>query len=282
MPPAFALGGPPRALPIPILAPAHMRALANGPVHGRRSPPVSAALAQWATGRGVEYSVRPAQGHEVWPAADLHCSAFYPRGVPDFLVGPLLRLDRVISIIAGQQYEASGRGRFACLVAAEEGGGWEAEGDAAAGSEGGWGKSVLGAAFPEGVRQGLGVPHERQGVLGVAVVDTLGQHLPSVPRVVDGRTTWQKMQGVAYISNLAVSPAARRQGVGKALVVAAEAAAREWGCHIAALHCDPANEGASGLYAGFGYSHPDGVEGCEEFVGSGLKRTCQLLVRPLG
>eukprot|EP00803_Ostreobium_quekettii_P010173 evm.model.scf_232EXC.7 EVM.evm.TU.scf_232EXC.7 scf_232EXC:91892-93198(+) len=274
------LGGPPQALLLALTARQVASSCRSWPAKpGRRAPRVSMALAHFPTGRGVEYSVRPARGHEFWPAADVHCSAFYPG---DFLVGPLLRLDRVMSIITGEQFDSSGRGRYACLVAvAKEREGEEEVVVARRGRDRNWLLAALASAFPDGVRNGMGVSHESQGVLGVVTVDTLGQHVPSVPRVVDGRTVWQNKEGVAYISNLAVSPGTRRQGVGKALVVAAEEAARGWGCDIAALHCDPSNADAFGLYSGFGYRRPDQVEGCEELAGSGSRRTCQLFVRRL-
>jgi GNAT superfamily N-acetyltransferase len=63
---------------------------------------------------------------------------------------------------------------------------------------------------------------ERLGLLGSVVVDMQGQHLP-VQRVQKGPfVAYEKPQGIAYISNLAVAPKARRQGVGEKLLKAAE------------------------------------------------------------
>jgi ribosomal protein S18 acetylase RimI-like enzyme len=58
---------------------------------------------------------------------------------------------------------------------------------------------------------------------------------------------------VAYISNVAVAPAARRRGVARAVMAEAEALARAWGCRSAALHCNPKNAAAWALYRALGY-----------------------------
>lgn len=44
--------------------------------------------------------------------------------------------------------------------------------------------------------------------------------------------------GYAYVSNVAVLPAARRRGVARQLMAAAEALAAEWGCKAVGLHCN--------------------------------------------
>lgn len=59
--------------------------------------------------------------------------------------------------------------------------------------------------------------------------------------------------GYAYISNVAVSPTARRKGVATALMAAATDVARDWGCGTTALHVDPKNASALGLYSSIGY-----------------------------
>ncbi len=63
---------------------------------------------------------------------------------------------------------------------------------------------------------------ERLGLLGAVVIDMQGQHLPA-ERIEKGPfVAYQRPEDVAYISNLAVSPAARRLGVGEELLRAAE------------------------------------------------------------
>jgi predicted N-acetyltransferase YhbS len=59
--------------------------------------------------------------------------------------------------------------------------------------------------------------------------------------------------GYGYVSNLAVSPSARRRGVAEALMAAAESLAASWGCRTHALHCNPDNAAAVGLYRKLGY-----------------------------
>ena len=60
------------------------------------------------------------------------------------------------------------------------------------------------------------------GLLGAVVVDMQGSYLPA-ERVEKGPfVAYERPQDVAYISNLAVIPNARRQGIGEQLLVAAE------------------------------------------------------------
>lgn len=69
---------------------------------------------------------------------------------------------------------------------------------------------------------GFSISPERLGLLGTVVIDTQGQHLP-MERVEKGPfIAYEKPEGIAYISNLAVAPQARRQGVGEKLLRAAE------------------------------------------------------------
>jgi ribosomal protein S18 acetylase RimI-like enzyme len=81
---------------------------------------------------------------------------------------------------------------------------------------------------------------------GAVVIDTLLDFVP--PRAGGGRRA-----GLAYLSNLAVSPSARRRGLGLRLVRAAEAAAAAWGCRAVALHVCPSNAAAVALYTAAGY-----------------------------
>ena len=54
--------------------------------------------------------------------------------------------------------------------------------------------------------------------------------------------------GIAYLSNVAVLPSARRLGVACHLVAAAEALASTWGARSVGLHCNPNNTAAVQLY----------------------------------
>lgn len=73
-----------------------------------------------------------------------------------------------------------------------------------------------------GLQVGFSLSPERLGLLGAVVVDMQGQHLPP-ERVEKGPfVAYKAQEKVAYISNLAVSPAVRRMGVGEELLKAAE------------------------------------------------------------
>ena len=57
----------------------------------------------------------------------------------------------------------------------------------------------------------------------------------------------------AYLSNMAVVPAARRRGVASALVAACERVAAAWRKPSLWLHCDRRNTAAAALYAALGF-----------------------------
>ncbi|GFR45927.1 hypothetical protein Agub_g7387 [Astrephomene gubernaculifera] len=120
----------------------------------------------------------------------------------------------------------------------------------------------LGGGLAAGVRAGVGVSPEAVGLLGVAAVDSFGDLVP--PRELDWRTDgqmgWYRRDGYAYVSNLAVAPAARRRGVARALVAAAEAVAAEWGCRAVGLHCNPNKPAPWALYRGLGYRNSGVLE----------------------
>jgi ribosomal protein S18 acetylase RimI-like enzyme len=63
------------------------------------------------------------------------------------------------------------------------------------------------------------------------------------------------LAGIAYISNVAVSPELRRCGVAVRLMAEAEALAAGWGCSRAALHCNPSNQPAMQLYRRLRYKN---------------------------
>ncbi|HIK11760.1 MAG TPA: GNAT family N-acetyltransferase [Oscillatoriaceae cyanobacterium M33_DOE_052] len=56
-----------------------------------------------------------------------------------------------------------------------------------------------------------------------------------------------------YLSNLAVAPAYRRQGVASQLLIACEEIARQWGAHDLYLHVLQNNRSARRLYFNLGY-----------------------------
>jgi len=61
-------------------------------------------------------------------------------------------------------------------------------------------------------------------------VSELAARQETIPKCILG-------SGVAYLSNVAVLPSARRRGVARKLVEAAEALASSWGCTSIGLHC---------------------------------------------
>lgn len=61
-------------------------------------------------------------------------------------------------------------------------------------------------------------------------------------------------KGRAYVSDLAVLPSYRRQGVATELMGYCEARAREWGCHDVFLKVEPSNDAALAMYSKLGYS----------------------------
>ncbi|KAL6759497.1 acyl-CoA N-acyltransferase, partial [Haematococcus lacustris] len=105
------------------------------------------------------------------------------------------------------------------------------------------------------VRLGLGLCAEAVGAVGAASLDSIGDLVPprSLDLVRDGAWGWYPRAGIAYVSNVAVLPAARRRGVAQALMAAAEQQAQGWGCRAVGLHCNPRNTAAMGLYRSLGY-----------------------------
>jgi ribosomal protein S18 acetylase RimI-like enzyme len=64
-----------------------------------------------------------------------------------------------------------------------------------------------------------------------------------------------------YLSNMSVAPSARRRGVARALLAAAEATAAAWGQEALWLHVDAPNEGARALYDATGFKPaPEGQD----------------------
>jgi ribosomal protein S18 acetylase RimI-like enzyme len=77
---------------------------------------------------------------------------------------------------------------------------------------------------------------------------------PAMLRVIriDSESDLQTPPGSWYVDALAVAPAARRRGLGRALLAAAEARARAEGCSSLALDTAVGNEPARALYESFG------------------------------
>ena len=89
-------------------------------------------------------------------------------------------------------------------------------------------------------------------LLGTATVDTAPDRLPRAP-LREGPQPPARARRVAFVSNVAVAPAARRRGVASALMLEAEARAAAWKSRGVALHCLSRDTGALGLYRRLGY-----------------------------
>jgi ribosomal protein S18 acetylase RimI-like enzyme len=169
-------------------------------------------------------------------------------------------------------------GKFACLVATAARSPAHGQGDRA--QLGALVEALVGWFFPASMQENLGQRYASAGVMGAIVVDTLGDHVP--PRRVDvrGVVRQQRRKGIAYLSNLAVAPEARRRGVGLELVRRAEGAARAWGCRAAALHVDPGNSPAVALYEAAGYRAAARQPECQRWL-EGRDAALVLMVRVL-
>jgi len=64
----------------------------------------------------------------------------------------------------------------------------------------------------------------------------------------------QEVAGEGYITNIAVLPEYRRQGIARALLEAAEAGAGERGCAFLTLEVRASNQAAAALYGKMGYT----------------------------
>lgn len=177
--------------------------------------------------------------------ASMHCDAFYPQVAQSGVLGPLLKLDRVVAMELGTDRRL---GKCECLVAH-----FDDSGNIPPGLQGRFttGNLLLDfafhLAFPPQVLEQYVINYQQAGIVGAVVVDTLMEHVPN------GRNGRKRLK-TAYLSNLAVSPSSRRMGVGKALLKRAEqTAAGSWGCTFMTLHVDSSNSGAIQLYRSAGY-----------------------------
>jgi len=248
-----------------------------------------------------------------------------------------LRVDRCVSLQLNDDLERRGVGRTALLLAEMDvgAGGGEEELEEEHHAAPSPSSALDPLAFPrplfflsrllnEPVRVGLDIalesspstPHRRQPtkktlLVGAATVDSFGDLVP--PRRLDpgrdGAFGWVRRgstepgQQYAYLSNVCVDPRARRRGVAKMLVQAAEelaagraeggvassdcdadnAAAPPWSCRAAVLHCSPSNEPALRLYASLGYRRVALEPAWSPYTsGRGAGGRCLLMVRPLG
>ncbi|EFJ41015.1 hypothetical protein VOLCADRAFT_107851 [Volvox carteri f. nagariensis] len=232
--------------------------------------------------------IRPAELVDYWPAADLHCRVFNAAGDvggdDDVFKDLSLLVDRIMALQINDKLAREGGGNSVLLLAFE--GGAPSTPEQAAAAEAVFSAaqaraqaaqmtrgSPLNASFPQpmwwlgralapGVRPGVGVSAQSIRLVGVAAVDSFGDLVP--PRELnwrtDGQMGWYRREGYAYVSNVAVAPAARRRGVARGLMAAAEGMAAEWGCRAVGLHCNPKKREPWALYRSLGYRDSGVVE----------------------
>jgi GNAT superfamily N-acetyltransferase len=78
----------------------------------------------------------------------------------------------------------------------------------------------------------------------------------------------RKQHSVLYVTEVAVSPSARRQGIGRNLLQAVDILAKKRSIETLYLHVDVANEGAIQLYKTAGYSRVANAAMFQEFTRS--------------
>eukprot|EP00892_Ulva_mutabilis_P004831 jgi/Ulvmu1/271/UM001_0275.1 len=203
-----------------------------------------------------EVVTRPCRLSDAYPAADVHVAAFYPKsGI--FKLG--LRFDRILSLIIGEKLDhKADQGRcFICFVA-------DARPQKAQTKLVSSPTTLSHSTVPQVMLRGLlrvlggedaldwwGIPHTERGILGAVVFDTLGFHIPGLW---SAETGWERRRNVGYISNLAVAPGARRQGIARRLVRRCEAVAlADEKIEAMALHVGGENGGGRRLYEACGY-----------------------------
>jgi len=102
---------------------------------------------------------------------------------------------------------------------------------------------------------GLGIGAEEVCLVGSCFVDSFGDLVPprSLDASRDGAMGWYNREGIAYVSNVAVLPEARGQGIAQQLMEEAHLLAQSWGCRAVGLHCNQKNSPAVRLYERLGY-----------------------------
>jgi ribosomal protein S18 acetylase RimI-like enzyme len=111
---------------------------------------------------------------------------------------------------------------------------------------GGWGTAIWQRTIEQDVRQRL----EREGdkILWLGV----WREAKLVGAVELSQRQWLHVHYI-YLANLAVAAPYRRQGLGRQLLMAAEAAVQTWPQENLYLHVMENNQAARGLYQGLGY-----------------------------
>eukprot|EP00210_Caulerpa_lentillifera_P005574 g5331.t1 len=199
-----------------------------------------------------DFTIRVVAEKELWAVADVHSAAFYPE--TNFVFDPLMKLDRVLTLVEAKEHTAQKLPtKCVCLVAKKK----SSTSTSSSKKLNAIIEIVLKNIFPSNVCDGVGLSRSDMGIYGAVNIDTIGYNLPSRVIIENGRRSFIKETGCAYLSNLAVAPEARNRKVGSTLVQACEFVAKKWGCWAIALHCDPRNTAAFNLYKKLGYVFPD-------------------------
>ena len=230
------------------------------PRHRRAAAPRCAASAEASKQAPVApWVVRPARGEsDFWRVASLIRSNFYPRIDAESALGRFIEWDRALGLRYANKGVPAGS-KFECLVAAARAS--AAEADAARR----WERQQLGsAAVAEATATEA---DETPLVVACASVDTLpgrferrvqGWPWPlPVPPLLGLTPAGCKPRDlrIAYVSSLCVAASHRRRGIAKALLRAAEAQARDWGCASTALHCSVDDAPLQAMYRAAGYRY---------------------------
>ncbi|MDB9312445.1 GNAT family N-acetyltransferase [Spirulina sp. CS-785/01] len=112
----------------------------------------------------------------------------------------------------------------------------------------------------------------------VSPLSSTGEEIAGIVELALRSPTLPEMETVQspYISNLAVSPTHRRQGIGRQLLLSCEPVAQEWGFQEIYLHVLENNEKAKQLYRSLGYETEKVENTCANFL---FKQPRRLLLR---
>ncbi|KAK3278699.1 hypothetical protein CYMTET_13375 [Cymbomonas tetramitiformis] len=224
--------------------------------------------------------VRESEYKDDWQVADCHCNAFVGETLQNKLSVTRwpLRAARVLRSHSlrskndkrtPSSYAPSCANRQACFIASHASFAEKGEEPpafmlavvrAASRATAGDTASEAGETTPEG---------DFAAVAGVISVDTMTEFLPEreggVPSSSWGKRRYHRRK-IAYVSDVAVQPGARRLGIASVLLKKAEATAASWGCRCVALHVDEANEGAFNMYKQAGYRKVAYEKGAHDFL----------------
>ena len=119
----------------------------------------------------------------------------------------------------------------------------------------GWIYSLLRLSIYEDLRSRLSSRSPFYRCLIAIVIDSQGKRsiVGTVEIAIRYPSVWSLDSQYPYISNLAVKPNYRRQGIGKKLLAECEQVALNWGYYETRLHVLKDNEAAKQLYLGHGY-----------------------------